>query len=183
MIQRNLAKQQILLTLNGDRFLDNLPRSPYCSNDLGFGIRPRTKVNALNHRYIQHNPPSMQYWLTFDIDHERIMPWEDTNLPAPNFVVRNLHNRKMHIHYAVQGVCTSEAARIKPMQYAASVQMAITEALGADSGYTGLITKNPYSNEWAVMELHQHEFSLGELAYNFSHNLETWRSHLRSSFK
>ena len=89
---------------------------------------------------------------------------EDARLPEPNFVVRNLNNRKSHIHYAIQSVCTSDAASIKPLQYLAAIERAYCEALNADRGYTGLITKNPYSLEWAVMELHQQEWSLGELA-------------------
>ena len=164
MINQTVTQHQIELPLNGDRFYHNLPHKPYCSNDLGFGIHPRTRDHALKHAYIQPNPPAMRFWMTFDIDHEKYLIWEDAGLPDPNIVVRNRQNRRCHPYYAVEAVCTSDAARMRPMQYMASIEQAYCKALQADACYTGLIAKNPYSSQWSTIDIHNHEFSLGELA-------------------
>lgn len=106
----------------------------------------------------------MAHWLTFDQDHEHLLRWEQKNLPDPNLIVRNLDNRRAHIHYAIESVCTSDAGRLKPIQYLAAIQQAYCLALDADPGYTGFITKNPLHPGWHVWELHNRVYSLGELA-------------------
>ena len=85
-------------------------------------------------------------------------------MPAPNLIVRNLDNRRAHISYAIESVCTSDAAYPKPMAYAQAVQEAYCEKLEADPGYTGLITKNPLHEDWHLWELHSKVYTLGELA-------------------
>ncbi len=147
-----------------DQFHARLPNKPYCSNDLGFGVKICSKKHAVQFRYIQNNPPTIKHWLTFDIDHEKPYVWEDAQLPVPNMVVRNPDNLKCHISYALESVCTSDAARPKPMAYVAAIQYAYTMALQADVGYAGLITKNPLHPEWHVIPNHAYIYSLGELA-------------------
>ncbi|MGI9278019.1 MAG: replication initiation protein [Endozoicomonas sp.] len=84
--------------------------------------------------------------------------------PQPNLIVRNLNNRKAHVSYAIESVCTSDAAYPKPMAYAQSIQEAYCEKLKADPGYTGFITKNPMHEDWHLWELHNKVYKLGELA-------------------
>ena len=146
------------------RFYDLAPHKPYCTNELGSGLRITSKKKAFNRRYIQHNPPSLCHWLTFDQDHNNLIQWEEAGLPEPNLIVRNLENQRAHVHYAIESVCTSEAAKPKPLAYAEAVQEAYREQLKADRCYTGLITKNPYNENWHTWELHQHVYSLGEMA-------------------
>ena len=146
------------------RLYDFAPNKPYCTDDLGSGLFIRSKVSAFTRRYIQPNQPALKHWFVYDQDHEKIEQWRDANLPDPNFITRNLDNRKAHIAYAIEPVCVSDSARPKPIAYAAMIQEAYTEALGADNCYTGLITKNPYHKDWHVWEMHDHVYSLGELA-------------------
>ncbi|MGI9282162.1 MAG: replication initiation protein [Endozoicomonas sp.] len=147
-----------------DRFYQLAPKKPYCTNDLNYGLVIRSKDSAFSRRYVQHNPPAMCHWLTFDQDHEHILMWEKVRLPEPNLIVRNLDNRRAHVSYAIESVCTSEAGNPKPIAYASAVQEAYTQALKADACYTNFITKNPYHDDWHVWELHRHVYSLGDLA-------------------
>lgn len=147
-----------------DRFVEYAPKKPYCTNDPASGVRVRGKVSAFKKTHVQHNPPSICHWLTFDQDHENYFIWEDQQLATPNLIVRNLENRRCHISYAIVGVCTSDAAKPKPMYYMESIQLAYAAALRSDSCYNGLITKNPFSDQFHRHELHDHVFSLSELA-------------------
>ena len=155
-------EQQDLDTMT--RFFQCAPKKPYCSDDLSTGVRIRARTTAFNYSHVQHNQPALRHWLTFDVDHENYFQWEQAGLPDPNLIVRNQDNRKCHIHYAINPVCTSDAARPKPLYYCESVSLAYTHALESDPRYSGLITKNPFHSDWHVHELHDHVYSLGELA-------------------
>ena len=45
-------------------------------------------------------------------------------------------------------VCTTHRAKQNVIQYLAKIEQAYSLALGADRGYTGLITKNPCHGTW-----------------------------------
>ena len=62
-----------------DLFLQNrIPKKPYCTDDLHAGIRPRSYLHAIKHRYIQVNPPHLRVFMLFDIDREGgALAWED----------------------------------------------------------------------------------------------------------
>ncbi|OED44664.1 hypothetical protein ACH42_06910 [Endozoicomonas sp. (ex Bugula neritina AB1)] len=147
-----------------DRFYELAPNKPYCTDEKASGLLIRSKSYAFARSYIQHNTVAMCHWLTFDQDHDNLMQWEEANLPQPNLIVRNLNNRKAHVSYAIESVCTSDAASPKPMAYAQAVQEAYCEKLNADLGYTGFITKNPLHEDWHLWELHRKVYTLGELA-------------------
>lgn len=51
------------------RYLDNLPTKPYCSNLLEFGLLIRAKNTALKHKHIQHNKHTNVAYIVLDIDH------------------------------------------------------------------------------------------------------------------
>ncbi len=132
----------------------HLPKKPFCTDDLQKGIYPRIQRIAITKRYIQLNPPQMQNWLVFDIDRPNsAFAWYDANLPAPFAVVVNEENTHCHIIYALASpVCTSDFAHQRPLRYLAAIQRAYTEKLKADFNYSGLISKNPFSqNHWRVI--------------------------------
>ena len=147
---------------------ESLPTRPYCSDNLSQGIYPRLQRIAVTKRYIQLNPPQQQYWLVFDIDRPNsAFAWEDANLPPPFAVVVNESNTHCHIVYALTSpVCTSDLAHEKPLRYLAAIQYAYTERLQADVNYSGLIAKNPFSqNHWHVFPCAiSVKYSLSELA-------------------
>ncbi|MDX5936793.1 replication initiation protein [Acidithiobacillus thiooxidans] len=154
-----------------DEFKKHLPPKPYCANDLSAGLQIRPLQTALQRAYIQQNGPGMVWSLVFDIDKPCINQqtgqsvWEAAGLPVPNLIVMNEKTGRGHLIYHLKaGVCTTEQAHIKPLRYLAAIQRAYTLALGADSGYAGLICKNPYNKCWHLLEKHDATFDLGDLA-------------------
>ena len=113
---------------------ESLPKKPYCTDDLTNGIYPRLQRIAITKRYIQLNPPQMQYWMVFDIDRPNsAYAWYDSNLPIPFASVVNESNTHCHIIYRLEiPVCTSDFAHIKPLQYLDAIQRAYTAKLQAD---------------------------------------------------
>ncbi|PLC55966.1 replication initiation protein, partial [Photobacterium carnosum] len=148
-----------------DLFINTLPYKPYCTDELGVTyIRPRQ--NAIKRKYIQINRPKMVMYLIFDIDRNgAVYAWYDKNLPAPYWTSKNPENGHAHIVYRLKiPFCTSDIANLKPIQYAAAIQSAMIERLGADRGYAGLLTKNPKHPHWQNKVWTEYEYTLDELA-------------------
>lgn len=146
-------------------FRASIPRRPYCSNNLEQGLIIRPGACALEHRYIQPNSPTARRWLIFDIDRPgAALTWDDANLPAPTIITTNPANGHAHILYGLTvPVVTTEAGRAAPLRYAAAVEAAFCERLDSDSGYSGLITKNPFNPAWGTLTPGK-LYELGELA-------------------
>lgn len=146
-----------------DSFLTPLPYRPYCADDLADGVRIRPLKIAKNRRYLQINPPTQQHYLVFDVDRQgAAFAWEDCNVAPPNYAAINPKNGHAHLVYKLaEPVATSENARLEPLRYLAAVERGYRVELGADSGYSGLITRNPYKTR--TLCLHKHEYDLGEL--------------------
>ncbi len=157
---RDVDQQQYSLL---HRFVEESPIRPYCCDEKG-ALVIRQRKYAFRKKRIQHNPPSMCQWMTFDLDHGNPMIFKDSGLPAPNLIVMTRASGHSHISYAIEGVCTSDAARHKPLSYLSAIQDSYCKALSADVGYTNFITKNPLHHEWDVTVYHDHVYSLGELA-------------------
>ena len=100
--------------------------------------------------YIQHNQPCLVTSLVFDIDRpDAFFAWFDANLPKPNWIAKNKQNCHAHVGYMLSApVCTSHRAKQNILEYLAKIEQAYTLALGADRGYSGLITKNPCHTAW-----------------------------------
>lgn len=147
-----------------ERFVDHSPHKPYCTDEKGTALLIRQRHSAFKKKRVQHNPPSMTSWLTFDIDHGNSLIFKDVTLPAPNVIVMTKDTGHSHMSYAIESVCTSDAARPKPMRYLSAIQDAYCELLQADVSYTNFITKNPLHPEWDLTVYHSREYSLGELA-------------------
>ena len=131
-------------------FYKNLPHKPYCTDELGSGLIIRQKKTAIQMPYIQPNPPSFISSLVFDVDtSDAYFSWSDANLPTPSWISKNRKNNHAHIGYMLATpVCTTHNAKQKIIEYTAKIQQAYSLALGADHGYSGLITKNPCNNTW-----------------------------------
>lgn len=160
--------------LEQDRFYQMAPKRPYYAKEKGCRSYIAQKSVAFRFPYIQHNPPALCHWMTFDLDHENPLIWDDAGLPEPNLVVRNLENRKCHLSYAIDSVCTSPSAKPRPLAYAASVEDAYRKVLKADQCYTGLLTKNPYSDEFSALYAHDYVFTLSELAKHVEIERHYW---------
>ena len=147
-------------------FYEKLPHKPYCSDDLGHGVIIRPKKTAIQKPYIQHNPPCLITSLVFDIDRsDAYFAWSDADLPTPTWIAKNRLNGHAHVGYMLATpVCTTHRARQNVIEYLAKIEQAYSLALGADRGYTGLITKNPCHSTWEnhIFDVQPHE--LGYLA-------------------
>lgn len=147
-------------------FYAKLPRKPYCSDDLGYGVIIRPKKTAIQMPYIQHNQPCLVTSLVFDIDRpDAFFAWSDANLPKPNWIAKNKQNCHAHVGYMLSApVCTSHRAKQNILEYLAKIEQAYTLALGADRGYSGLITKNPCHSAWETHISNVQPYELGYLA-------------------
>ena len=147
-----------------NRVLTEAPYLPRCSDDKT-ATRVRPREYAIRYPYMQVNRPGFVSWLIFDLDHTKAMIWEDAGLPAPNLIVRNRQSGHSHLYYAIPPVCTTEAARSKPIAYMKAVYEAFAARLDADTDFhSGPVAKTPGHPWWLTHELHAHVYELGELA-------------------
>ena len=147
-------------------FIKNLPTKPYCSNDLRYGVKIRSLSTAIKMRHIQHNKPTSVSCLVLDLDTPFFWQLlESKVLPPPNLVAFNPENHHSHLYYNLNTpVYTCQAARQKPLRYLAAIQYALCRDWGADSAYSGLISKNPIHQDWKTIQLRAEAWDLGELA-------------------
>ena len=54
--------------------------------------------------------------------------------------------------------------RIKPLRYLAAIEGALCRQLEADPDFAGLVTKNPLHDSWETVVVHDHQYTLAELA-------------------
>jgi len=82
----------------------------------------------------------------------------------PNLVVENPANGHGHAIWVLQEPVTrTEYARRKPLAYAAAVTEGLRRSMNGDAGYSGLITKNPFSSRWNTWWFTEHLYNLREL--------------------
>lgn len=147
-------------------FIERLPARPYCTDDLRAGLVIRTKKIALTKPYLQYDGPTHRFWLVFDVDHpDAGLRWSDVNAPPPNLVVINPVNGHAHYLYALEtSVRTAPDGSLKALKYAAMVESGLRAKIGADAGYSGLVTKNPVDKDWICKSWTDHLYTLDELA-------------------
>ena len=156
--------------VQADLFLgaDRLPRKPYCSDDLEKGLRIRTLKHALTKPYIQVNPPHLRVWSIYDIDRPAgALAWEDALLPAPAWACTNKANGHAHLVWGIKTpvLIDSPDMRQAPLRYLCAIESGFRAKLDADSGYSGLITKNPLHDDWLLTRLmYTPVYDLDELA-------------------
>lgn len=153
-------------------FNDRLPHKPYFTDELQCGLRIAGKERAILAKYIQFNQPHAQFWLCFDVDRPgAAIDWSDRNAPAPTLTIMNKANGHAHLLYALKtAVRTAPDGKIKPLKYAAAVESALREKLGADVGYSGLICKNPNHDSWQIAVWQPELYTLDWLADSLNLN-------------
>jgi len=129
-------------------------------------LRIAGKERAILAKYIQFNQPHAQFWLCFDVDRPgAAIDWSDRNAPAPTLTIMNKANGHAHLLYALEtAVRTAPDGKIKPLKYAAAIESALREKLGADVGYSGLICKNPNHDNWQIAVWQPELYTLDWLA-------------------
>lgn len=149
-----------------EKFINNLPHKPYCSYGKGTATLIRSKNHAIKLPLIQVNPPHLVNYLIFDIDaSDAYLHYFDAELPLPTWIAKNKSNGHCHVCYELKTpICKTANARLKPLRYVAAIEQSYAQKLGADVGYTGLLTKNPIDSDWEVSILNPIPFELDELA-------------------
>ncbi|MCV5365250.1 replication initiation protein, partial [Escherichia coli] len=115
-------------------------------------MRIAGKERAILAKYILFNQPHAMFWLGFDVDRiGAAIDWSDRNAPAPTLTITNPENGHAHLLYALEtSIRTAPDGKMKPLRYAAAVENALRRKLGADTGYSGLICKNPNHSQWKI---------------------------------
>lgn len=142
------------------------PRKPYCSDDKT-ARNIRSLRSALKRPYIQANPPHMRVWSIYDVDRPgAALAWEDANLPPPAWSAVDRQTARGHLVWGlkVPVLVDSPDMRQGPLRYLCAVEAAFRAKLDADSGYAGLMTKNPAHDLWRVLRGPRMDYELGELA-------------------
>jgi len=106
------------------------------------------------------------FWLGFDVDRiGAAIDWSDRNAPAPTLTITNPENGHAHLLYALKtSIRTAPDGKMKPLRYAAAVENALRKKLGADTGYSGLICKNPNHSHWKIAVWQPELYTLDWLA-------------------
>lgn len=137
-----------------DLFQAELPDRPYCMAHKKGGMLYRPLYIARNYPIIQVNPPWLTWCLPFDIDKEGegMTAWHTAELPEPLATASDRITGRGHVFYALAApVLTGIEARQKPQRLLSAIEGAMTERMGADPAYTGLVAKNPlHGRKWRV---------------------------------
>ena len=139
-----------------------IPPRPYCTDRLEGGVYIRSAAVALQCRHIQLNGPTLQVWMTFDIDRQDAHA-AYAGLAIPNYTAINPENGHAHIGYLLK-VPIFKHARSGPLIFAADVERGLQRRLGADPAYCGLMTKNPLHEAWHVNWIAPQPYLLADLA-------------------
>ena len=158
--------QQLELIL--DQFINTIPKRPYASDNLNYGVKICSKDAALLKVYLQPNHPYYLHNIVFDLDYEASLVeilYSKTGLPLPNLIIENKENGRSHAIYQLKSpVFKTDASRQKPIIYLNAIHSTLQHVLDADANYTGLICKNPLNDRWRTNTLRHTPYSLDELA-------------------
>jgi len=154
-----------------DPVYERFPYKSYCTDHLQSGVSICKRELALLKKYFQANPSAFLSWLIYDIDRDfGAFAWEDVpGVKKPHLAVINLMNGHAHLWYLLtHPVCRTEYAHVAPIRYAASIEYTTTVLLGADPGYSGFLTKNPFHPSHRTIQLRSFDqpYTLGDLASN-----------------
>jgi hypothetical protein len=171
--------QQLRLEL-AESFYDSLPKRPYATDDFDYGVKIQSKKNAITKKHLSLNHKYITQWVTFDIDRTGAVAdlyYDTTGVQTPNLVVENPVNGHAHFLYQLKTpIYLGENTSNKPINYLSAIYTEMRELLGADKGYSGLISKNPMHKHWRTQELHQEPYTLQELARNLDLDAKVVRS-------
>lgn len=147
-----------------NNYVSQMPASPWATNKLG-SMCHRYKKEALQLKYVQHNPENSISWLVFDMDQNNSAAiFIERDLPAPNIITINKENGHSHYFYGLKTpIHKNHNSSLKAINYAENVKTNLRTALGADPAYVGLISKNPLHEHWLTITPSAELYELSEL--------------------
>lgn len=96
--------------------------------------------------FLQANAETLHHWMLFDLDdpHAWFLP-EERGLPTPTYIAVNRSNGHAHVGYLLETpVSFYDASRAGPIKFLVAVERGFTRRMGADFGYSGHLTRNPF---------------------------------------
>ena len=152
--------------INLEILKSQLPRKPYCADDLQFGLQIQLRDKALRKKYLQINNPAIQHSLIFDIDIDNcFFNFEKNNAPPPNIIIKNPQNGRCHYIYQLEkGIYKNRFASLKATKYASAIESGLCLKLEADQQYVGLVAKNPFHSHWQTEIVAEELYTLDYLA-------------------
>ena len=146
-----------------DLFANNLPHKPYCTDEKGW-LQVRKKATAIGkNTYSTTSLALCIGWFMTAITREHLTTLDK---PASSSQHRCHEPSQWEQSPVLQTgrpyICTSDHARLKPMQLLAKIDFVMTEQLEADAGYQGFISKNVLHKHWQVQEVNQHAWNLAD---------------------
>lgn len=161
-----LAMQPSKIVL--EHFISTIPKKPYASDDLMYGVKIYSKDAALRKVYLQPNHPYYLHNIVFDLDYSASLVeilYSKTGIPLPNLIIENKENGRSHaVYYLKTPIYKTDASRQKPIIYLNAIQRTLQHVLDADVNYTGMICKNPLNERWRTNTLRQTPYTLDDLA-------------------
>ena len=133
--------------------IKSIHQRPFCANEDSIIVgRFNSEYAYANFPKLELNPPHAYAAIILDVDHPSDSGWPGgTPTPAPSWLVLNTRPRSatrraggIHCVFALEvPIARHNAAHTAPLSYLAHVADRLAHHLGADPGYTGLITRNP----------------------------------------
>ena len=147
-------------------YRERLPLHGFATNDIQYGLRFYAIEELIKRKLVQHNARHSIGWLVYDLDSDSaVVDLQDRKCPIPNIIAVNPDNGHAHAFYGLGApVHDYPGASDKAKRYLAAVDIALTELLGADPGYSKLISKNPIHDEWLTIVPRADLYDLEELA-------------------
>ena len=147
-------------------FRERLPSHGFATDDLTYGLRFMAVQEAIHRAIIQYNWRHSIGWLAYDVDSETTrFDWDDNHCPPPNMLILNPENGHGHLLYGLKApVHDYDGASQKALRYVAAIDIALTDVLGADPGFSKLLCKNPLHVRWETLYPRVDLYDLDELA-------------------
>lgn len=132
-----------------EEFVESLPPKVRCTNDFEEGLAFRKKERALQHKYIALNQSYKKY-IVVDIDKPGASHlWYEKGLPAPTIITINRNNAHCHCLWEINTpIIYTANGRLKPQKWFEAIEATITQIVGGDLSYGGLMTKTPNHRAW-----------------------------------
>lgn len=161
-----------------------LPTKPIAAHTKDGAAFHVTKNVALDQfAYIQPNPPCLRSLIITDRDlSDTDYITDELGLLVPSWTACNPTSGTGHVAYALsRPVCTTNAARRKPVNLLARIEAGLVTVLGGDPAYNGVRTKNPLDDTHLTVRLWTDEiptYSLHDLAQALDdlHALPHWNN-------
>ena len=143
---------------------------PLAADNPRRGLYRYPREVAVRKRHLQFNSPRVSHALVLDVDDDhaehlvKSLALDTETIPVPSWTTINPHSGHAHVGYLYAApVPLTDAARRKPITYAADIQRTLVERLGADRAYTDVVTRNPLHPGHGVWWGPSEPYTLGEL--------------------